>query len=127
MHDIEKPDLFRSSHLGQSIRVTKKLVLLMPSITTPTGPSEEQISSAQGLVNALQVLEVLTPCLHPDLSTQLFSLLPQLLSCLCSQYTSIRHMAARCLATLAQVHLHTTMQVMNSKFVLLTLGAETLL
>ena len=76
-----------------------------------TGLSEEHISSAQAVVHSLQVLEVLAPFLHPELSTQLFSLLPQLLSCLCSQYTAIRHLAARCLSTLAQVELHTTMQV----------------
>lgn len=78
-----------------------------------TGLSEEHISSAQAVVHSLQVLEVLAPFLHPELSTQLFSLLPKLLSCLCSQYTAIRHLAARCLSTLAQVQLHTTMQVIN--------------
>ena len=75
------------------------------------GLSEEHISSAQTVVNSLQVLETLSPSAHPSLSSQLFSLLPQLLSCLCSPYTVIRHMAARCFATLAQVQLHTTMQV----------------
>ena len=78
-----------------------------------TGLSGEHISSAQAVVHSLQVLEVLAPFLHPELFTQLFSLLPQLLSCLCSQYTAIRHLAARCLSTLAQVQLHTTMQVIS--------------
>lgn len=79
-----------------------------------SGLNEELVSSAQSVVNSLQVLEVLAPSLHPTLSTQLFSLLPQLLSSLCSQYTAIRHKAARCFATLAQVQLHHTMQVIDS-------------
>ena len=75
------------------------------------GLSEGHISSAQSVVNSLQVVEVLSPSLHSSLSSELFSLLPRLRLCLCSPYTAIRHMSARCFATLAQVQLHTTMQV----------------
>ena len=67
--------------------------------------------SAQVVVHSLQVLEVVTPALHPSLRPELFSLLPLLLSCVCSPFTTIRHMAARCVAANTQVDLHRCMLV----------------
>ena len=76
-----------------------------------TEPSEEVVMSAEGVVHSLQVLEVVTPALHPSLHPELFSLLPLLLSCICSPFTTIRHMAARCVAANTQVDLHHCMLV----------------
>ena len=73
--------------------------------------TEELAASAQAVVNGLQVLEVVSPQLVPVLRPQVLSLLPLLLSSLCSAVTAVRHMAARCIATLAHVDLHHTMQV----------------
>lgn len=73
--------------------------------------SEELVAAAQGVVNSLQVLEVVTPALHASLNSQLLSLLPSLLACLCCSFTAVRHMAARCVAAVTQVDLHHCMLV----------------
>ncbi len=65
----------------------------------------------QSVVNSLQVMEVVAPAVDRSLRPQLLSLLPSFLSTLCSRYTTARHMAARVVATMAQVDLHRTMQV----------------
>ncbi|XP_056018084.1 TATA-binding protein-associated factor 172-like [Ostrea edulis] len=58
---------------------------------------------AQELVNSLQVLETLCTVMTPNLQLQLKERLPLLLDCLHSQFTAVRHMAARCFGMLCQV------------------------
>ena len=69
-----------------------------------TGLTESLSTFVQQAINSLQVLETLAPSVHPSLVPQLLSLLPHtLLPCMRSGFTAVRHMAARCVATLAHV------------------------
>ncbi|KAI0226362.1 hypothetical protein LSAT2_023051 [Lamellibrachia satsuma] len=65
--------------------------------------AEADNSTAQQLVNSLQVLEVTMSSFHPKLHAQLQSRLPQLIACLKHRYTAVRHMAARCLGNLGKI------------------------
>ena len=73
--------------------------------------TDDLVVSAQAVVNSLQVLEVITPTLHHSLRPHFLSLFPLLLSCICSPFTAVRHMAARCVATYTLVDLHHSMMV----------------
>ncbi|RWS27685.1 TATA-binding protein-associated factor 172-like protein [Leptotrombidium deliense] len=63
------------------------------------------------LLQSLQVVETISPFLHKDLHTHLSKLLPALCICLGSVYSSVRHMASRCLGTLSTVIITETMNV----------------
>lgn len=82
----------------------------LPSLQIGKDPDDRTNSAAQSVINALQVLEVLTPAIHEALKPQMLSLLPLLLKCLVCSFTAIRHMAARCITSFARLHLHHTMQ-----------------
>ncbi|XP_071487999.1 TATA-binding protein-associated factor 172-like [Diadema antillarum] len=58
---------------------------------------------AQDLVTTLQVFETLAPVIHSSLHPKLEELLSPLITSLEHPYTTVRHMAARCLGTLGQV------------------------
>ncbi|XP_078455706.1 TATA-binding protein-associated factor 172 [Lampetra fluviatilis] len=77
---------------------------------------------AQDLINALQVFEILTPALSPELHPQIVEQLPRLCACLQHPYTVVRHMAARCLSVLSKLVTVTTMNV-QLEIVLPWLGA----
>ena len=83
------------------------------SFSHPLVPPDDVCAQAQSVVASLQALEIMAPSVDPSLKPQLLSLLPLLLTSLCSHFTAVRHMAARCIATLAQVDLHQTMEVDN--------------
>ena len=87
-------------------------VSLLPS-SYPLVPPDDVCAQAQSVVASLQALEIMAPSVDLSLKPQLLSLLPLLLTTLCSHFTAVRHMAARCIATLAQVDLHQTMEVGN--------------
>ena len=78
---------------------------------TDTEVPDDVVAGAQAVVNGLQVLEVVTASLHPSLHPQLLSLLPLLLACVRSPFTSVRHLAARCVAAITRVDLHHSMLV----------------
>ncbi|XP_048575409.1 TATA-binding protein-associated factor 172 isoform X2 [Nematostella vectensis] len=63
-------------------------------------------ASAQTLVNALQVLEVLAPVIPDKLQEMAVSRLPMLIQSLQHPYCAVRHMAARCLGVLSTVATH---------------------
>ncbi|XP_064406197.1 TATA-binding protein-associated factor 172-like [Halichondria panicea] len=68
-------------------------------------------SLVQQAVHSLQVLETLAPAIDPALSPRLLGLLSNpLLSCVTSEFTAVRHMAARCVAILSKVDLHVSLQ-----------------
>ncbi|XP_062852263.1 TATA-binding protein-associated factor 172 [Trichomycterus rosablanca] len=71
---------------------------------------EKGDSVAQELVNSLQVLEVTTVAMTQELRSQLLEQLPLLCMCLHHPYTSVRHMAARCVGVLSKI---ATMETMN--------------
>ncbi len=86
-------------------------------------------STAQSVVNGLQILEVLSTTVHDGLKQQvgynlvfrhsfyfdfvlkILSLFECLRKCLVSSFTAVRHMAARCIANYAKLDLHATMKV----------------
>ncbi|XP_057704435.1 TATA-binding protein-associated factor 172 [Corythoichthys intestinalis] len=67
--------------------------------------------AAQELVNSLQVLEVMTGAMSPDLKPLLLEHLPHLFTCLQHPYTAVRHMAARCVGVLSKISMLETMDV----------------
>ena len=75
-----------------------------------TASPPDDLMQAQSVVGSLQVLEIVSPSVDLSLRSQFLSLLPFLLIGLCSHFTAVRHMAARCITTLAQVDLHHTME-----------------
>lgn len=71
---------------------------------------------AEELVWTLQVLEVVSPCVHDTLKKQLMELSLQRLSVLLTHpYLAVRHMAARCLAVFAQIDSVVVMELVVSK------------
>lgn len=66
---------------------------------------------AQDLVNSFQVLEVIGSALHPQLHSELVSLLPYVSCCLKYPYSSVRHMSARTLGMLSKVITDETMKL----------------
>ncbi|EPY53849.1 TATA-binding protein associated factor Mot1 [Schizosaccharomyces cryophilus OY26] len=55
----------------------------------------------QDLLDAMSILRFLVPHLHVDLYGYVTDILPHLLSAVCSEYSSIRFMAAKCLASIS--------------------------
>ncbi|PNF40724.1 hypothetical protein B7P43_G00685 [Cryptotermes secundus] len=59
-------------------------------------------AAAEDLVSSLQVLEVTCPAIHPEILPQVLEdSLPRLCLLLTHPYRAVRHMAARCMGTLA--------------------------
>ncbi|KAM3913658.1 TATA-binding protein-associated factor 172 isoform 2-T2 [Leptodactylus fuscus] len=65
---------------------------------------------AQELVHSLQVFEVTASSMDPSLHLLLLQHLPHLFTCLQHPYTSVRHMAARCVGVMSRI---ATMETMN--------------
>ncbi|KAF0298784.1 TATA-binding protein-associated factor 172 [Amphibalanus amphitrite] len=70
-------------------------------------PTEER--AVERLVSALQVTEVIVPSLHAAVAQQALRRLGRLREFLGSQFKSVRHMAARCMAAYARLDLHATL------------------
>ncbi|XP_043653491.1 TATA-binding protein-associated factor 172 [Drosophila teissieri] len=62
------------------------------------------------LVSSMQLIETAAPHLHVALHPQMFSLLPSLGFVVCHPLKAVRHMAARCIAALAEIDACQTMQ-----------------
>ena len=87
-------------------RLFEELPYLWDSIINPIDgwiaeSAVENAELAKAIIEALQTLEILCPAASKDLSDKLQSLLPRLDKC--SQYplAAVRHMTARCVASLA--------------------------
>ncbi|ELU13987.1 hypothetical protein CAPTEDRAFT_77859, partial [Capitella teleta] len=92
------------SHLWES------MTCHLSEVQKPEGGAEQgSVEDAQELVNSLQVLQLVGPKLHPSLIDQLVVRLPALCSYLFHPYTSVRHLAARCLAMLCRHRCSATM------------------
>jgi hypothetical protein len=65
------------------------------------GAGPAPAGDAQAVINALQLLKVLTPCLHPQLLLQALQLLPVMVGCCRHANAGVRLAAARCAAALA--------------------------
>lgn len=66
-------------------------------------------SAAEELVSRLQVLEVVSSALHHSLLPKVMPAVEQLCKLLCHPYKAVRHLAARCMATLAALDTATVM------------------
>ncbi|XP_016979216.2 TATA-binding protein-associated factor 172 [Drosophila rhopaloa] len=62
------------------------------------------------LLSSLQLIETAAPHLHPALHPQMFALLLPLGFIVCHPLKAVRHMAARCIAVLAEIDACQTMQ-----------------
>jgi TATA-binding protein-associated factor len=56
------------------------------------------------VLSSLQLLEVASPFLHEELYTQLFGALSKLCLLIQHPFKAVRHMASRCLATVASIN-----------------------
>ncbi|XP_015108385.1 TATA-binding protein-associated factor 172 [Diachasma alloeum] len=71
--------------------------------------SEVQRERVNNLIFGLQVLEIVSPSLDKSLLSPVLDCLPRLCSLLEHEYKGVRHMAARCIATLAVLDTEKTM------------------
>lgn len=80
--------------------------LILPSVLKDTnGTSQENVQEEEEnqLIFALQVLEIMTPSLDKSLLPPALECLPRLCNLLTHPYKAVRHMASRCIATLASL------------------------
>jgi len=78
--------------------------MILPNVLKDTnGTSQNNVQEEEGnqLIFALQVLEVITPSLDKSLLPPALECLPRLCNFLTHPYKAVRHMASRCIATLA--------------------------
>uniref|UniRef100_A0A1I8PPP2 TATA-binding protein-associated factor 172 n=1 Tax=Stomoxys calcitrans TaxID=35570 RepID=A0A1I8PPP2_STOCA len=61
------------------------------------------VGQTNDLMTSLQLLETAAPYIHDDLHEKLFELLPALGNLIAHPFKAVRHMAARCVATLASL------------------------
>ena len=90
-------------HFGP--RVSSDLSDLWNSVTEDIGVNckRSDLQSVQSLIQSLQVLEVITTSLDPQLQQELKTLLDPLTTCLESNYSAVRHMAGRCFGSIVSV------------------------
>ncbi|XP_065898514.1 TATA-binding protein-associated factor 172-like isoform X2 [Dysidea avara] len=79
--------------------------------------SEAVLVNVTSALHALQVLEVVVPVADDNLKPQVLSLLPKLLSCVTSNFTAIRHMAARCISVMANSSVHRVLEFIIKEIV----------
>lgn len=84
----------------------QRLPKLWEQAAAPLTAMQAQAAAAdlQAAVQALHVLAVLAPAVHPDLTGQLDQLLPLVVLCLQHANAAVKLAAARCVAALAQAH-----------------------
>lgn len=68
------------------------------------GTAAEQPGAAQAAINALRVLEVVSPALHPDVVPRALDLLRRLAACLGHSNAAVQLAGARALAAIAAAH-----------------------
>ncbi|XP_022646196.1 TATA-binding protein-associated factor 172-like isoform X2 [Varroa destructor] len=100
---------------------------LLTNLEASTSPSSSNttttLATVRGLIESLQTLEVLTPSVHKKLHPELRRLLPRLDLCSRHPLAAVRHMAARCIASLAAVDTSATVCHVIKLGVLSQLGA----
>lgn len=92
---------------------TKINVAYIQRITREKIDQEE----TNNILTALQLLEVSSPHLHENLHKSLFNALPKICLLLQHPLKAIRHMAARCLATLANINSQRVMLIVINELV----------
>ncbi|KAH8311233.1 hypothetical protein KR044_005137, partial [Drosophila immigrans] len=82
------------------------------------------LTACNELISSLQLIETAAPHLHAALHPQLFALLPQLGCIVRHPLKVLRHMAARCIAALADIDTCRTMQFVVAELLELLLKVE---
>lgn len=101
--------------------------LILPStLKDATNQDNTQEEEGNQLIFGLQVLEIMAPSLAKSLLPPALECLPRLCSLLAHPYKAVRHMASRCIATLATLNTEKTMiHIIRSVIPLLdTSGSE---
>ncbi|ALC46880.1 Hel89B [Drosophila busckii] len=83
-----------------------------------------ELNACNELIGSLQLIETAAPHLHAELHAQLFSLLPQLGFIVRHPLKALRHMAARCIAALAELDACRTMEFVVQQLLGLLLKVE---
>ncbi|XP_016996631.3 TATA-binding protein-associated factor 172 [Drosophila takahashii] len=103
-HIVDKVAVFQQLMFGKVEQFVKQAYdWRLPSILPDLAVCNE-------LVSSLQLIETAAPHLHAALHPQMFALLPPLGFIVCHPLKAIRHMAARCIAVLAEIDACQTMQ-----------------
>ncbi|XP_077293659.1 histone acetyltransferase 1 isoform X2 [Arctopsyche grandis] len=75
------------------------------------------VNAAEDVISSLQVLEVVAPHVQIELIVEIFKILDCLILLLENVYKGVRHMAARCIATLANIDAPKVMQKVVDKVI----------
>ncbi|XP_037710480.1 TATA-binding protein-associated factor 172 [Drosophila subpulchrella] len=103
-HIVEKVAVFQQLMFGKVEQFVKQAFdWRLPSILPDLGVCNE-------LITSLQLIETAAPHLHTALHPQMFALLQPLGFIVCHPLKAVRHMAARCIAVLAEIDACQTMQ-----------------
>ncbi|KAG0366019.1 hypothetical protein BC939DRAFT_503250 [Gamsiella multidivaricata] len=95
------PDLF--------IQIPKVWECISTPLTTAfahgpiTGPTALQADDWHDIIDALEMIKILVPHLHPELYPSIEQLMPHIATALLSPFTVVRHAAAKCLAVICNV------------------------
>ncbi|EDV43563.1 uncharacterized protein Dana_GF18554 [Drosophila ananassae] len=103
-HIVEKVSVFQQLMFGKVTQFVKETDEQQLANTLP------ELGVCTELISSLQLIETAAPHLHVALHPQMFALLPPLGVIVRHPLKSVRHMAARCIAVLAEIDACQTMQ-----------------
>lgn len=103
-HVVEKVPVFQQLMFGKVTQFVKETDEKLLANSLP------ELGVCTELVSSLQLIETAAPHLHEALHPQMFALLPSLGAIVRHPLKSVRHMAARCIAVLAEIDACQTMQ-----------------
>ncbi|KAH8417214.1 hypothetical protein KR222_006412, partial [Zaprionus bogoriensis] len=115
---VEKVPIFQQlmfEKLDQFVAGTDELTLIS---------ALPELAACNELISSLQLIETAAPHLHEGLHEQLFALLPHLGFVVRHPLKVLRHMAARCIAALAEINACRTMQFVVTELLGLLLKIE---
>lgn len=102
--------MFKANLFGAQLlaRLPQLWDLMLPSALkdTKTDVMQDNIQKEEGnqLIFGLQVLEIMAPNLDKSLLPPAIECLPRLCNLLMHPYKAVRHMASRCIATIAMLN-----------------------
>ncbi|KAL7730918.1 hypothetical protein ACLKA6_014161 [Drosophila palustris] len=115
---VDKVPIFQQLMFG-------KLEQFVESVDTDVLVSTlPELTACNELIMSMQLIETAAPHLHESLHSQLFALLPQLGFVVRHPLKVLRHMAARCIAALADIDACRTMQFVVTELLELLLKIE---
>ncbi|XP_017119000.1 TATA-binding protein-associated factor 172 [Drosophila elegans] len=103
-HIVDKVAVFQQLMFGKVEQFVKETYDWQLGCILP------DLGACNELVSSLQLIETAAPHLHAALHPQMFALLTPLGFIVCHPLKAIRHMAARCIAVLAEIDACQTMQ-----------------